>query len=307
MRLLLDRTGSSAISYRSFVPIVCRSGQTHPPMIPTPEINESALLAASHLYPPRSTCVRGASLASARTMLALLPTAALAWSAITPLQAQPRATLAQPRATLAQPRMALDPEQLPLLASAAVLALGGGYYAYTQQADEPGSAASVSPSAPSPPARKPPSFSSSRKKWPLRGGSGGPHPMRGPWPPPPPRELWTPPPGWKKPSKPVQSWYDRGVRLSPPAADVAASTPSTSPEAEPTWWEKLVAVFNPEDDAAPSPFGPKTWPLRGGSGGSHPMRGPWPPPPPRELWTPPPGWKKPSKPVQSWYDRGERL
>jgi len=236
----------------------------------------------------------------AHMLLALLvPTAALAWSTVAPLQPIPRATLSQPRMAV------VDPEQVPLFASAAALVLGGGYYAYTQQAD--GTAASGPPSAPNAPAKKASSPSSARRKWPLRGGSGGPHPMRGPWPPPPPREQWTPPPGWKKPSKPVQSWYDRGVRLTPPEAALAAPAPPSAPKAELTWWEQLVAVFNPEDATMPAVFGPKTWPLRGGSGGSHPMRGPWPPPPPREQWTPPPGWKKPSKPVQSWYDRGVRL
>jgi len=29
--------------------------------------------------------------------------------------------------------------------------------------------------------------------------------------------------------------------------------------------------------------------------------------PPREQWDPPPGWMKPTKPVVSWYDRGDRL
>lgn len=32
-----------------------------------------------------------------------------------------------------------------------------------------------------------------------------------------------------------------------------------------------------------------------------------PPPPVRELWTPPPGWRPPTPPVQSWYDAGKRL
>ena len=52
---------------------------------------------------------------------------------------------------------------------------------------------------------------------------------------------------------------------------------------------------------------PKVWPAMGGSGAWHPMRGPWPKTPPREQWIPPAGWKPPSKPVTSWYDRGDRL
>jgi len=47
--------------------------------------------------------------------------------------------------------------------------------------------------------------------------------------------------------------------------------------------------------------------MLGGSGALHPMAGPWPKVPAREQWTPPAGWKKPTKPVTSWYDRGDRL
>ena len=80
------------------------------------------------------------------------------------------------------------------------------------------------------------------------------------------------------PAKPVVSWYDSGKRLSSPVT-VATKTASTQVE----------------------------WPALGGSGAFHPMRGPWPKAPAREQWTPPPGWKPPSKPVTSWYDRGDRL
>ena len=37
------------------------------------------------------------------------------------------------------------------------------------------------------------------------------------------------------------------------------------------------------------------------------MAGPFPPEPQRELWQPPAGWAAPTKPVASWYDKGERL
>ena len=37
------------------------------------------------------------------------------------------------------------------------------------------------------------------------------------------------------------------------------------------------------------------------------MAGPYPPEPQRELWQPPAGWAAPTKPVASWYDKGERL
>ena len=49
------------------------------------------------------------------------------------------------------------------------------------------------------------------------------------------------------------------------------------------------------------------WPALGGSGGPHRMRGPWPRPAPRELWTPPLGWVPPSNKQVSWYDAGQRL
>lgn len=54
-------------------------------------------------------------------------------------------------------------------------------------------------------------------EWPAVGGKAGPHRMAGTMPMPAPRELWYPPPGWTPPSKPVQSWYDQGLRLAPPA------------------------------------------------------------------------------------------
>lgn len=41
----------------------------------------------------------------------------------------------------------------------------------------------------------------------------------------------------------------------------------------------------------------REWPAVGGSVKFHPRSGPWPPPPPREQWTPPPGWKPPAKPL----------
>ena len=55
------------------------------------------------------------------------------------------------------------------------------------------------------------------------------------------------------------------------------------------------------------PKATKKYPLRGGQPTWHPKRGPWPRDPPRELWKPPKGWSKPTKPVTSWYDRGDRL
>jgi len=78
----------------------------------------------------------------------------------------------------------------------------------------------------------------------------------------------------------VQSWFDQGTRL--------AGTGIVAP----------VTAASEED-----------WPLLGGSGAWHPMRGPWPKAPVREQWTPPPDWKPPKKAVVviSWYDSGKRL
>ena len=49
------------------------------------------------------------------------------------------------------------------------------------------------------------------------------------------------------------------------------------------------------------------WPAVGGTGGPHRMSGPYPPAAAREQWEAPAGWAKPTKPVSSWYDKGERL
>ena len=64
----------------------------------------------------------------------------------------------------------------------------------------------------------------------------------------------------------------------------------------------VVARLGPKNGSHP-------WPARGGSGAWHPMAGPWPTTPVRELWVPPPGWTPPSKPVPvtSWFDSGLRL
>jgi len=58
-----------------------------------------------------------------------------------------------------------------------------------------------------------------------------------------------------------------------------------------------------EPVAAP-PAAMKVWPVQGGStkpGAYKAMAAP------RELWTPPNGWNKPTKAVSSWYDLGTRL
>lgn len=136
-----------------------------------------------------------------------------------------------------------------------------------------------------------------QQEWPMLGGTNKFHPMSGPWPPPPPREIWVPPPGWEPPSKP----------------EVVASEESISSEPAP---EKQAWSFTLPD--LTSFLGlKKDWPMLGGTNKYHPMAGPWPPPPPRELWVAPEGWVPPSKPgasaaaapapVTSWYDSGVRL
>ena len=44
------------------------------------------------------------------------------------------------------------------------------------------------------------------------------------------------------------------------------------------------------------------WPMLGGSNKAYKVKSGT-----REAWTPPEGWTKPTKPVQSWYDKGDRL
>ena len=53
-----------------------------------------------------------------------------------------------------------------------------------------------------------------------------------------------------------------------------------------------------------SPHRADRWPSLGGAPTPHFRRGPWHPPPPRELWTPPPGWLPPCKPLWPAVRRG---
>jgi len=87
----------------------------------------------------------------------------------------------------------------------------------------------------------------SPEEWPRLGGSGAWHPMRGPWPKTAAREQWVPPAGWKPPTKPVLSWYDRGARLVPlsSGASSSAATPVTS------WYDKGIRL-PASPSAAPS-------------------------------------------------------
>jgi len=179
----------------------------------------------------------------------------------------------------------------------------------SEGASAPASASNTAPPPPTPKkARSPASFK------PI-GGKTGPHRMAGTMPPPPVREVWTPPPGWKPPTKPVVSWYDMGIRLTPSAPEPAPPPPS-SPQA-PRPFEEMMksfqAFFKGGESAAAAASSPKRgpWKAIGGTAGPHRMSGTMPPPPKRELWIPPPGWEAPSPPprpmVASWYDSGQRL
>uniref|UniRef100_A0A7S2J1D6 Uncharacterized protein n=1 Tax=Haptolina brevifila TaxID=156173 RepID=A0A7S2J1D6_9EUKA len=207
--------------------------------------------------------------------------------------------------------IALSDPQLAVAAAVAVAA-GAGAYAYSNKGESP------SPPPSAPPAPKPVTSTPTKSKtWPLVGGSGGPHRMRGPYPKDAPREQWTPPPGWKPPSKPVLSWYDKGLRLSPPAPPPAPPAPPPAPPSQPPnfladFFSKLQSGFSQPSASASAE--PKQFPAVGGGGGPHRMRGPWPKAPAREQWIPPEGWTPPGKPakpvvgaVMSWYDSGKRL
>jgi len=218
-------------------------------------------------------------------------------------------TDAAPMVNAAMSMSSLDMSD-PTVIGAAVAVLGLGAFAASSKEDAPAAAPTITEVEPAP-APPPPA----PKEWPLRGGPGGPHPKAGPWPRDAPRELWTPPLGWKPPTKPVTSWYDRGGRLVAAPAPVAPAPPSAAPSKPSlsSMWDSFVASFNQPKAASGSANAQESWALVGGPGGPHPKRGPWPRDPPRELWTPPPGWTPPTKPavssstVASWYDSGKRL
>ena len=138
-----------------------------------------------------------------------------------------------------------------------------------------------------------------KQDWPMLGGTNKYHSMSGPWPAPPPRELWVPPPGWEPPSRPVSASMTEEIS--------SVSTPAVASRQWSKMLPDLAILFQLNND----------WPMLGGTNKYHPMSGPWPAPPPRELWVPPPGWEPPSKaapmakpaaePVVSWYDAGRRL
>lgn len=113
----------------------------------------------------------------------------------------------------------------------------------------------------------------------------------------------------------VSSWYDSGIRLQPDNKPSEAMTAGASLASKLVSLLAVVKAFMVSmakgvTQKMRALFVQKEqWPALGGSGGPHRMRGPWPPPPPRELWEPPEGWTPPSKAVSviSWYDNGKRL
>lgn len=219
---------------------------------------------------------------------------------------------------------AIDPS---ILAGAAAVFFGGAAVAFKGGSPSKGDAP-PSPTAPEPTVAKP---VTTQTEWLAVGGTAGPHRMAGTMPRTPPRELWIPPPGWRKPSKPVrswydsgkrlravESWYDSGERLTPPVSEAAPSPPPpTGPKPASAIFDEMFKSFTgffeqqKGSAAAPPEAAPavQTWPTMGGSAGPHRMAGTMPAPPPRELWEPPPGWLPPKPPskVNSWYDSGIRL
>ena len=79
----------------------------------------------------------------------------------------------------------------------------------------------------------------------------------------------------------------------------SVSAPSTSTVA-------AVKYTPPKPTAAERQSSQKWKPVGGGSS-THRGAGRWARQPARKLWVPPKGWEPPTKPVSSWYDRGDRL
>ena len=241
----------------------------------------------------------------------LFPTAFMPSAGVRPSSLSPRSAMIGMADAAVLADLAALPQEQVLAGVGAIVLLGGAAVA-TQQKDSD-STGSMPLEVDAPTAvleENATETPATPKVWPLVGGPGGPHPKRGPWPRDPPRQQWEPPPGWVPPTKPVSSWYDRGDRLVPPAPPPAPPAPPPPTKAPPvsTFLQQLFGGALMGSKAADST--PKEWPLVGGPGGPHPKRGPWPRDPPRELWSPPPGWVPPSKKVEtvrSWYDTGIRL
>jgi hypothetical protein len=195
----------------------------------------------------------------------------------------------------------LDPNQISVIAGAAAVLIGGGALGLqarqskvVKQVEDALAAPAATMPSPPPPA---PVFTPS-----YRGKvTVGLHRMAGRAKRPPPREQWVPPEGWKKPKKPVISWYDRGDRLTPTrvAAPPLPPPPPPPPAKQPNIFEQFFSQFGLGRGAAsqaaavdnvlePKYTGKVTV-------GQHRMAGRAKPPPPREQWVPPTGWTPPSK------------
>ena len=100
---------------------------------------------------------------------------------------------------------------------------------------------------------------------------------------------------------PCESWYDSGRRLKD-AAEYA--------ERKAVYDARRLVLLPPTGANKPQV---KNWPSLGGTAGPHRGAGTMPPPPVRELWTPPAGWTRPTvdaslRPaplVSSWYDASQ--
>ena len=209
----------------------------------------------------------------------------------------------------------VDPEVAVGLGIGALAAVGGGYF-YTQKKDSPAPAPASAP--PPVPVAAAPSPSPTASSWGTlpRGPNKGLHRGAGRAVPPPVREVFVPPAGWKPPTKPVSSWYDKGLRLvasAPPAAAVEEKKKDSTP-ANP--FEAFFRqIFKGSDSAVVSVAkGPTGWGSlkRGPNKGLHRGAGRAVPPPQREVWTPPASAPAPAKKaatgsVTSWYDSGKRL
>eukprot|EP00908_Phaeocystis_cordata_P003475 Transcript_13807.p1 GENE.Transcript_13807~~Transcript_13807.p1 ORF type:complete len:348 (+),score=12.97 Transcript_13807:55-1098(+) len=131
---------------------------------------------------------------------------------------------------------------------AAIALLGGGAAMNSNKNASPPAAPVVAPPPP-PPAPPPPPPSPT--DWYTGKRTAGYHRSAGRWPGDPKREMWVPPAGWKPPTKPVQSWYDKGLRLEPPPAPPAA--PEKAKPSSTAFMDQVKAWF---DSLQPEPTAP---------------------------------------------------
>ena len=185
---------------------------------------------------------------------------------------------------------ALDPKAIGGLF--AVVAAGG--VAYTQQQKKADGVAS-----PPPPPKKavakpppPPKAAAMKDSWGLKNRKGYRGGVNKPKPKTPKREIWKPPKGWKPPTKPVSSWYDRGDRLAPALAPAPPPAPPPPPK---NFFEQLIEQIQGGGVAA-APAAPDSWGLKNRKGYRGGVNKPKPKTPKREIWKPPPGYSPPSMP-----------